>query len=106
MEKETDKKQPISKKYKVYVDDNFHFNDESQRYSLGEFDTCEEAILVCKKIVDDFMEKAYKKGMTFEELYGGYTGFGEDPFIQSSDEKCVFSAWNYAKERSKELCGE
>ncbi len=94
------------KKYRVYVDDNFHFNDEEARYKLGEFDTCEEAVAACKKIVDEFMEKAYKKGMSFDELYGGYTGFGEDPFIQTEDERCQFSAWNYARERSRELCGE
>jgi hypothetical protein len=102
----TIEKETKSKKYRVYVDDNFHFNDESQRYKLGEFETCEEAIAACKRIVDEFMEKAYKKGMSFAELYGGYTGFGEDPFIQSDDEKCGFSAWTYAKKRSRELCGQ
>lgn len=88
------------------MDDNFHFLDENERYKLGEFDTCEEAISACKKIVDDFLEKAYKKGMSFKELYEGYTGFGEDPFIQSDDEKCFFSAWSYAKKRCTELCSQ
>lgn len=37
-----------SKKYEVYVDDNFHFMDESERYKLGAFETCEEAIAACK----------------------------------------------------------
>jgi hypothetical protein len=95
-----------SKKYEVYVDDNFHFLDESERYRLGEFKTCEEAVAVCKKIVDDFLEKGYKKGMSFKELYEGYTGFGEDPFIISSDKTCFFSAWTYAKKRCTELCNE
>jgi hypothetical protein len=35
-----------SKKYEVYVDDNFHFLDESERYRLGAFETCEEAVAV------------------------------------------------------------
>ena len=95
-----------SKKYEVYVDDNFHFLDESKRYRLGEFKTCEEAVAACKKIVDDFLEKGYKKGMSFKELYEGYTGFGEDPFIISGDKTCFFSAWTYAKKRCAELCNE
>jgi len=94
-----------SKKYAVFVDDNFHFMDESERYKLGEYDTCEEAVAVCKKIVDDFLNTGYKDGMSFKELYEGYTGFGEDPFIISDDEACFFSAWDYAKKRSAELCG-
>jgi len=95
-----------TKKYEVYVDDNFHYMDESERYRHGEFETCEEATAACKKIVDDFLEKGYKEGMSFEELYGGYTGFGEDPFIVSDDKDCFFSAWSYAKKRSAELCGK
>ena len=95
-----------SKRYVVYVDDNFHYMDESERYKQGEYETCEEAVSVCKKIVDDFLETGYNKGMSFKELYEGYIGFGEDPFIISNDKKCFFSAWDYAKERCRELCGE
>jgi hypothetical protein len=91
-------------KYEVYVDDNFHYMDESERYRLGEYTSCEEATSVCKKIVDEFLEQGYKEGMTYEELYGGYINFGEDPFIISDDKDCFFSAWNYAKKRSRELC--
>jgi len=80
--------------------------DESERYKLGEFDTCEEAVSACKKIVDEFLEKGYKKGMTFKELYEGYTMFGEDPFVYTKDKTCFFSAWSYAKKRSAELCCE
>ena len=78
------------KKYEVYVDDNFHYMDESERYKLGDFETCEEAVAACKKIVDEFLEQGYEKGMSFKELYEGYIGFGEDPFIVSGD-KIVFS---------------
>ncbi len=100
------KKDMQSKRYEVYVDDNFHFMDESERYRLGSFETCEEAVAVCMKIVDEFLEIGYKKGMSFNELYGGYTGFGEDPFIISDDKTCFFSAWDYAKKRCIELCSE
>jgi hypothetical protein len=93
-----------TKNYTVYVDDNFHHMDESERYKLGEFDNCEEVVAVCKRIVDEFLEKGYRKGMDFKELYEGYTMFGEDPFIVSDDVRCRFSAWDYAKKRCSELC--
>jgi hypothetical protein len=48
-------------------------------------------LLLSKKIVDEFLEKGYKKGMSFNELYEGYTGFGEDPVIISSDKHVFFS---------------
>ncbi len=99
------KEKAHSYKYEVFVDDNFHFMDEDERYKLGNFGSCEEAIAACKKIIDEFLESGYKPGMSFEELYGGYTGFGEDPFIVSDDKKCFFSAWDYAKKRSSKLCG-
>ena len=86
-------------KYKVFVDDNFHYMDEDERYELGEFDTAEEALAAAKRIVDEFLDPAYEPWMTAEELYQGYTGFGEDPFIVSDDPTCRFSAWDYAKER-------
>ena len=103
---QSEKQSTQTKKYEVYVDDNFHFMDESERYKLGEYKTCEEAVSICKKIVDEFLEKGYKEGMSFNELYEGYVGFGEDPFIISDDKTCFFSAWKYAKERCAELCNE
>ena len=90
-------------KYTVFVDDNFHYGDDEERYKLDEFDTCEEAVAACKKIVDEFFAIGYKEGITFKELWEGYMMFGEDPFIQSSDPNCKFSAWTYAKQRCIEL---
>lgn len=91
-------------KYEVYVDDNFHFMDEDERYKLGDFNSCEEAVAACKKIVDEFLELGYKPGMSARELFVGYRDFGEDPFIQSEDPICRFSAWDYARIRCEEIC--
>lgn len=91
------------KKYVVYVDDNFHHMDESERYKLGEYSSCEEATEACKKIVDEFFSHTYDENITYEELYNGYTMYGEDPFIVSGDRDCFFSAWDYAKKRCREL---
>ena len=94
--------------YKVLVDDNFHYMDESERYALGEYPTLEEAIEVCKKIVDEYLMSALKPGMTAQELSFSYTSFGEDPFIiaiPATGSGILFSAWDYARQRSRELCG-
>lgn len=90
--------------YKVLVDDNFHYMDETERYQLAEFPTAESAIAAAQRIVDDYLSSAYQPGMTAEELYTSYTSFGEDPFIVSPGEKVEFSAWTYAKRRCTEIC--
>ncbi|SPJ15818.1 hypothetical protein SBDP2_560001 [Syntrophobacter sp. SbD2] len=92
-------------KYKVLVDDNFHYMDEDERYALGEFDTAEDAIAACKKIVDECLRRSHKPGITSKELFEGYVGFGEDPFIVPPAEP-YFSAWDYARERCMEICRE
>jgi len=86
----------------VYVDDNFHYMNEEERYKSGDYATLEEAVSKCRRIVYDFLEGEYKPGMLSKELYAQYCMFGEDPFIRgpSSD----FSAWDYAKRRCDELC--
>jgi hypothetical protein len=92
-------------KYKVLVDDNFHYMDEDERYALGEFDTAEGAIAACKKIVDNCLGRSHKPGITSRELFEDYVGFGEDPFIVPQTEP-HFSAWDYARERCMEICRE
>ena len=90
-------------RYKVLVDDNYDYMDQDRRYEYGVFPTAEEAIAACKGIVDSNLNHFMKPGMTASELYGGYTGFGDDPFIvcvNANDEPASFSAWDYAKERS------
>jgi len=97
------KKDAESKTYSVYVDDNFHYMDESERYKLGTFETCKEAVAACMKIVDEFLEEGYKDGKSFRQLIEEYVFYGEDPFIVSSDKTCFFSARDYARKRCTEL---
>lgn len=84
----------------VYVDDNSHHGDESERYKLGEFGSCEEAVAACKKKVDEYFSRLERGKQGFDELWRGYTMYGEDPWI--SGEGCRFSAWDYAKEKCRE----
>ena len=94
------------KKYKVFIDDNYHYMDESHRYKLGKFDTLEEAIEACKKVVDEYLNDAYQPGMTSDELLTSYVLYGEDPFIVGAEKKVPFSARDYARERIKEICND
>jgi hypothetical protein len=91
--------------YRVFVDDNFHFRDEDERYEIGVFGTVDEAIAACKRIVDRYLEPA-KPGTTAAALYADYVAFGEDPYIKPVDPaaaRVTFSAWDYAKERCQVL---
>jgi hypothetical protein len=93
-------------RYKVMVDDNFAYMDEDERFEHGSFETTAEAIAACRRLVDADLLKYYKPGMTATDLYEQYTSFGCDPFIVATDtteEPVVFSAWQYAQERSKLL---
>ena len=94
--------------YKVFVDDNFHYMDEDERYLGGTFETYDEALLYCKRIVEAFLEDAYKAAMTSEELFKLYRSFGEDPFIRADPGAFdpPFSAWEYARQRCEEICGD
>jgi hypothetical protein len=92
----------MTKRYTVFVDDNFHYMDESERYKLGEFADCPSAMAACKQIVDEFFATC-KLEETDAEIFKQYTMFGEDPWISTDDPECRFSAWNYARERAKEL---
>jgi hypothetical protein len=69
-------------RYKVLVEDNFHYMDERERYEAGVFSSAEEAIAECKSIVDaeltgydDYMPR------TADELFELWVLFGPDPFI-------------------------
>ena len=93
-----------NKKYIVYVDDNYHFMDEGERYMGGAFDECESAKKHCMEIVNASLMKGYRPGIDWRDLLSAYKGFGEDPWVSSSDEDCQFSAWDYAEQRCREIC--
>jgi hypothetical protein len=93
-------------RYKIMIDDNFHYMDEDHRYEWKRFPTVDEAVAECKRIVDSDLAGYMKPGITAAELYDYYTSFGDDPFIMAVDPNAQpthFSAWDYAKERSNIL---
>jgi hypothetical protein len=90
--------------YIVRVEENSHYMDESERYTLGEFTDAEVAISAAKRLVDEDLNSLYRAGMTAEQLYQQYTSFGHDAYIISGNESCQFSARDYAGERCREIC--
>jgi hypothetical protein len=93
-------------RYRGLIDDNFHYQDEDHRYEHGRFDSADEAVAVCKQIVDECLEHMLKPGMTAAALYELWVMFGEDPYIMPVDRteaRVTFSAADYAKERCEVL---
>jgi hypothetical protein len=97
-------------RYRVLIDDNFHGMDTSHRWVLGGFDTYAEAFAVCKEIVDRFLRHEYVPGMPASALYLRYMILGRNPCLvegaDGAEAQPGFSAWDYARARCAELCGE
>ena len=93
--------------YRVYVGDNYHYMDESETYTLGPFESRDEAVALSRGIVDDFLVANHRPGMSAAELLELYHLFGEDPsVVPTPGEGAVpFSAWDYAAQRVTEICG-
>ncbi len=91
-------------KYRVLVDDNFHYMDESERCQLGEFDSLEAAVAACKRIGDELLVSNHRPGMTSAELMTQYAFYGEDPFVFTGDGTVPFSVRDYASEKIREIC--
>lgn len=90
----------------VHVADNFHHGDESESYKHGEFATWVEAVAAARTLVDRYLLEALRPEMTEADLCRSYQSFGEDPYIVPIPEGEQFSAWEYARERCRELTAE
>jgi len=98
-------------RYRVLVDDNFHYQDGDRR-EQGVYDTLDAALAACRDIVDAALAREYRPGISADALYDRYVSFGDDPFIvaadivapDGADERAKFSAWSYAKERCRAIC--
>ena len=83
--------------FKVFVDDNWQFMDDSERYTLGEYKTYEEAVEACKVFINESLEEALddeSKGNL--GIYGRFCLAGDDPWIRPVPEgKKRFSGSEY-----------
>ena len=69
----------ITMGYQVLIDDNFHYQDESERVKHGVFATAEEALAACRAIVDGYLSAAFKPGMTADALSKAIRPSGKIP---------------------------
>jgi hypothetical protein len=95
-------------RYKVMVDDNFHYEDPEERWEQGVYETAEDALAACRRINDHSLREGYRPGMSAQAVYDYYTSFGDDPFvviIDGVDDNFKFSAWSYAEQRCHSICG-
>lgn len=90
--------------YTVMVDDNFHFMDQDERWKYGEFTSLEAAIEACKSVVDECLADYLEPNMTPDQLYSQYKMLGDDPYVVGPTKDKSFSSWDYAEQRSKEIC--
>jgi hypothetical protein len=93
-------------KYKVMIDDNFHYMEDERR-ELGTYVSVEEALAACRDVVDVWLAANYKPGMSSAELIEQYKSFGDDPFIVAlpgAPAEAKFSAWDYAAKRAQAIC--
>ena len=96
-------------RYRVMVDDNFHYMDSDERWEHGTYETLEPALAACRGIVDRSLDEESRPGISADALFERYVRFGDDPFIvvlDGADDSATFSAWSYAKERCRVICGE
>ena len=88
--------------YSVWIEENSHHADDEGRYHHGDYETPEDAIAECRRIVDEFLESQGASDMSAEELFRVYTLFGEEPHLVGGG--AGFSAWEYARRRCEVLC--
>ena len=90
--------------FTVFVDDNGHYRDEPARYRKGDYATWDEAVTICREMVDDYLASAHRPGMSADDLFRNYTAFGEDPFVVPVPDGLAWSSWDYARARCDEIC--
>ena len=90
--------------YFVFTEENEHYMDEGARRLYGEYETRDEALAAARMIVERDLREMYRPGMSAESLYLSYKHYGTDAYIVPDDDGERFSAWDYAGERSREIC--
>ena len=90
--------------YTVFATENSAYMD-SESWPVGEFGSWEEALEGVRQVVERSLQELYEVGISDEVLYLRYVSFGEDAYITPAMDGQEFSAWGYARERCREMCG-
>jgi hypothetical protein len=94
--------------YTLVAGDNFHPQEREHQYDVGIFATAAEVVaaeqaFLCKSVLEH-----YAPGMTAEDLFNRFSGFGEITFIfaDGGDPRVDFDPWAYAKQQAKLIAAE
>lgn len=90
--------------FTAWAHTTFHLSGEAEKYRVGSFATCAEAIEACRHLVDEFLQVSYSEGMRAEELVDEYRAAGPEPYVEGGAEPCVFEARSYAESRARIIC--
>lgn len=93
-----------TEQWRVFIEENSHYMDEDERQFLGSYQSYQAAEVACREVVNRSLCELLKPGMTSEELFSLYAGFGEEPYIVGPAVGIPFSGWNYAREQCRSLC--
>jgi hypothetical protein len=96
---------PENFNFYLRIYDNYHYQDESEAFNSGSFETGEEAYEKAKSIIDDYITSSIEQGIQLNGIYSQWMTFGEDPVIRSTG-KCEykqFSASDFLKEKIEVL---
>ena len=86
-------------RYTVFAYSSFHLMGDAEKYLVGEFGDCASAVTACEKIVDDFLQSLGERTSSPETLLEEYESSGPEPYIESDDPACWFSAADYVRRR-------
>ena len=93
-------------KFQVIREDNYHYQDDDYRRSMGMFDTYEEALAVAVEIVTESVQECAEGKESADEILAAYKSFGDDAWIMPTPEGVErFSAWTFAGSMANELRG-
>lgn len=90
-------------KYEVYVDDNyenFSCDGGNGQVAFGTYDSLEEAVEICKRIIDESLTKNLKPGINTESIMSSWKFGGPTAFIRGNG---VFDSDEYVKRRAMEI---
>ncbi|MFH1377669.1 MAG: hypothetical protein ABIH86_02845 [Planctomycetota bacterium] len=87
----------------IYVDDNNRSDDKPVRRKHGGCDQYSDAVRVCKEIVNESVREFFDNDYDEDGNYDRYVIWGESPWIIPEPDGEHFSAFDYARERIREL---
>lgn len=85
-------------KFIVQVTDHSHTGEPEGEYIKGEYSTSEEAVGICKKIIEESLDELYGSHMSEDDLMKRFVVFGLEAYCEG------FDSFGFAKECAAKRC--